>query len=166
VSAVRLAAVVLAGGLALAARAEGPDPEGAPRPKLVLDPLDVRDVQRSLAAAVELRACQALAEASPGVDLVCPEDVAAAAAIARQDAVMGRCSSEECLKRVEEMRASPRRVTGSLVRDGKGLLLRLDLRTGLSEPRTASARLPDDLDAMLSAVPGLVRQLLAPGPAK
>jgi hypothetical protein len=157
------AATLLALALAVAPAlvpAEGPPEPAAPQ-KLVLDPLDLRDVQKALGAAVELKVCQSLSEASPGVDLVCPEDVAAAMAIARQDAVMGRCASEDCVKRVEEMRAGPRRVTGALVRDGKGVSLRLDLREGMKEPRTVQARLPEDLEALLGAVPALVRQLLA-----
>jgi len=150
----RLAVLILA----LAApevRAQGPVAA-----KLVLDPLDARGVQRSIAAVVEQRVCQALQERSPGVDLVCPEDVAAAASIARQDVIMGRCSTEECMKHVEELKASPRRVNGRIERDAKGLVLSLVLSEGAGEPRTVSERLPEDLDALLARIPPLVRKLL------
>jgi len=157
------AALALATALAVSAPS-GPsrgDEPAAPRPKLVLDPLDAKEVQRSLASAVEGRVCQALGEASPGVDLVCPEDVAAAMTIARQEALMGRCATEECMRRVEEMKAGPRRVTGAIRPDGKGLLVRLDLRDGMKEPRSVEAHLPGDLDALFAGLPGLVQRLLA-----
>lgn len=157
------AALALAVALAVAAPAgssRGEEP-AVTRPKLVLDPLDAKEVQASLAMAVEGRVCQALGDASPGVDLVCPEDVAAAMTIARQDALMGRCSSEECMRRVEEMKSGPRRVTGAIRPDGKGLLVRLDLRDGMKEPRSVEAHLPGDLEALFAGLPGLVQKLLA-----
>jgi len=146
--------------LALALAAGGAGAEGPAAAKLVLDPLDVRGVQRSLAAVVEQRVCQALQDRSPGVDLVCPEDVAAAASIARQDAIMGRCSSEDCMKHVEDLEAGPRRVKGSIERDAKGIVLSLTLRDGAGDPRTVSDRLPEDLDALLARVSPLVGKLL------
>jgi len=159
----RRAALALAALLVVAAPpgiARGEEPAAA-HPKLVLDPLDAKGVQPSLASAVEGRVCQALGDASPGVDLVCPEDVAAAMTIARQDALMGRCASEECMRRVEEMKAGPRRVTGAIRPDGKGLLVRLDLREGMKEPRSVEAHLPGDLDALFAGVPVLVQKLLS-----
>jgi hypothetical protein len=135
-------------------------PGGGASSKLALDPLDVRGVQRSIAAAVEQRVCQALQDRSTGVDLVCPEDVAAAASIARQEAIMGRCATEDCMKRVEEMKAAPRRVTGFIERGAKGIVLSLTLREGAGEPRTVSERLPEDLDALLGRISPLVEKLL------
>jgi hypothetical protein len=152
----RLLVTALVLASAALARAEAP----APR-KLALDPLAVRGgVEPSLASVVEQRLCQALAEAAAGADLVCPEDVAAAASMARSEALMGRCPSDECMKKVEELRAAPRRVGGFLERDGKGLVLTLVLREdGVPDPRTASARLPQELDGLLAGVPGLVKKL-------
>ncbi|MFO0580915.1 MAG: hypothetical protein U0229_01440 [Anaeromyxobacter sp.] len=145
--------------LALAALAAAG--EGGPAQKLVLEGLDAREAPRPLAGLVEQRLCQALGERLANADLVCPEDVAAATEMARNDAIMGRCSSDACLDRVEEMRRAPRRLSARMARDGKGWLLTLVLRTdGEPEPRIAKARLPDDADAILSRVPDLVKQLL------
>jgi len=145
--------------LAALAVLAGADP-AAPT-KLVLEPLEVRDAPRPLATLLEQRICLALAELQPGVDLVCPEDVAAASTMARNDAIMGTCRSDACMERVEAMRKAPRKVTGSLARDGKALLLTLVLRVdGVTEPRLAKAKLPDDVEAALARVPALVKELL------
>jgi hypothetical protein len=134
--------------------------DGRAAAKLALDPLDVRGVQRALAAAVEQKLCQALHERAPAADLVCPEDVAAAASIARQEVILGRCTSEECMKRVEDMRIAPRRVNGWIERDAKGIVLSVTLRDGEAPPRTVSERLPEDLDPLLARIPGIVEKLL------
>jgi len=144
--------------LAALAVLAGTDP-AAPQ-KIVLEPLEVRDAPRALATLLEQRICQALAELQPGVDLVCPEDVAAASTMARNDAIMGTCQSDACMERVEAMRKAPRKVAGSLAREGKVLVLTLVLRVdGIAEPRLAKAKLPDDVEAALARVPALVREL-------
>jgi hypothetical protein len=137
----------------------GADPT-APQ-KLVLEPLEVRDAPRPLATLLEQRVCQALAEQVPGAELVCPDDVAAASTMARNDAIMGTCRSDACMERVEEMKKAPRKVTGSLAREGKALLLTLVLRVdGVAAPRVVKAKLPDDLEPALARVPALVKELL------
>ncbi|HEY6099787.1 MAG TPA: hypothetical protein VIW03_10180, partial [Anaeromyxobacter sp.] len=103
--------------------------------------------------------CAALGEANGG-DVVCPADVAAAAQLARQSAVFGECTTDDCLKRVDAVRAAPRRVTAALERSERGLVLTLRL-TGPAGPGPAMVeRLPEDLDALVAAVPLAVRKLL------
>ena len=58
------------------------------------------------------------------------------------------------------MKKGPRRVTGSLAREGKGYLLTLVLRVeGVADPRIARAAVPADAEGALARVPALVGQL-------
>lgn len=146
-------ALALAGG---AARAEGAD---APKKvKIGLDRLRALGVSPALAEAVEERVCAALSQAS-GADVVCPSDVAAAAVLAKNAAVFGECATDDCLRRVEAVKAADRRVTGAIEKGEKGLVLSLQITDpGGPGPRTVE-RLPEDLDAIEARIPGIVKKL-------
>jgi hypothetical protein len=149
-----VAAALALGGPALAG-------EGVAAPaalRTALDPLRVAGVAAGLAELVEERICAALAEASGG-DVVCPSDVAAAAALAKTAMVFGECRSDECLRRVEVMRSADRRVAGSLERSERGLVLSLRLTSTQGAGPSVVEVLPEDVDLLVARVPAAVRKL-------
>jgi hypothetical protein len=146
--AVALAAVAAAAGAA----------EPAPGARLALEPLRVRGVALPVAQLVEERVCAALGE-RPGVDVVCPSDVAAAAALARNAVAFGQSTSDDALKRIDAVKAADRRVTGDLEKGEKGMVLSLQLTTAAGAGPKVSERLPDDLDALVARIPALVKRL-------
>ena len=152
-----LAAAALALALAgEAARAE--DAKAPPRVRVALDPLRAVGVSPALAEAVEERICAALAE-RPGLDVVCPSDVAAAALLARNAALFGECQGDECLRRVDAVRAADRRVGGAVERGERGIVLSLQLTgPGGPGPRVVE-RLPEDLDGIVARIPAVVAKL-------
>lgn len=133
-----------------------PPPQQA---RIALERLRAPGISEALAEVIQGRVCAALAEVSRA-EVVCPSDVAAAAALARQAALFGECATDACLARVDALRAADRRVTGAIERTGEGLFLSLQL----SGPGGASPllveRLPEDLDALVAAIPGFVQKLL------
>ena len=148
-------------GLALAAGsgARGEEPAPVRRVRIGLDKLRAGGVSEVLAEAVEERVCAALVEVADA-DVTCPSDVAAAAALAKNAAVFGECRSDDCMKRVEAMKAADRRVSGSLERAEKGVVLSLQI-TGPDGPGPRVVeRLPEDLDEILARLPAAVRKLL------
>ena len=154
----RALAAAAALGLALAGGARADDP-AAPRSRIALDGLRAAGVSQVLAAAVEERVCAVLVEVSDA-DVTCPSDVAAAALLARNAALFGECRSDDCMKRVEAMQRADRRVSGSLERGEKGVVLSLQI-TGPDGPGTRVVeRLPEDLDELLARLPAAVRKLL------
>jgi hypothetical protein len=156
------AALVLASAVAVAGAARGgeaPGPAGAGR--LALEPLRASGVSPALAAVIEERICAALPEAS-GAEVVCPADVAAAAELARQAALFGECRTEECLERVDRVRAAERRVTATVERADGALVLSLRVAQAAAGAATApgvTERLPEDLDALVSRIPAIVKKL-------
>lgn len=153
----RVLAAVAAVALAAAAGARAEDAQG-PRIRVGLDRLRVAGVSSALAEAVEERICVALGEL-PGLDVVCPADVAAAALLARNAAVFGECATDDCIRRVEAVRAADRRVSGALEKAEKGVVLSLQV-TGPEGPGPRVVeKLPGDLDAIAAKVPKLVRRL-------
>lgn len=134
--------------------------EGPARVRLALDRLRTAGVPDGFAAAVEERLCAALG-ARAELEVVCPSDVAAATVLARNAALFGECRSDDCMKRVEALKAAEQRISGALERSGKGIVLSLQLtRADGPGPRIVES-LPDDLDAVLARVPALVKRLLA-----
>jgi hypothetical protein len=154
----RAVLLVAAGALALgAAAAEEPAPP-RPRDRIALERLRAPGVSPALVEVIEERLCAALPEAS-GAEVICPADVAAAAELARQSALLGECKSEECMKRVDAVRAADRRVRGAIDRSEGGLVLSLQLEgPGGAGPRRVE-RLPEDLDALVARIPALVKKL-------
>ena len=139
------------------ARAE----EARPAPKklrIALDRLRAVRVAAALAEAVEERVCAALAEVSRA-DVVCPADVSAAATLAKSAMVFGECQSDECLRRVDEVRSADRRVSGAIERGEKGLVLSLQLTAPDGSGARVVERLPDDLDAIIARLPAAVKTL-------
>jgi hypothetical protein len=135
------------------------DPAAAPaKGRVALEALRAPGVSRALVDLVEERICVALGEAS-GADVVCPADVGAASALARQSALLGECSTDECMKRVDAIRAADRRVTGVLERAGGGLTLSLSLSDASGGGVHVSERIPEDLDALASRIPAIVKKL-------
>lgn len=157
-----MSARVLAALLALAAVAGGgaraEDAKATARVRVALDRLRAGGISPALTQAVEERVCAALSE-RPGLEVVCPADVAAAALFARNAALLGECATDECLQRVERAKAADRRVTGALERGEKGVVLSLQV-TGPEGPGPRVVeRLPEDLDAILAKVPAAVKRL-------
>jgi hypothetical protein len=143
-----------AGGLPSAAE------EGQAKVRVALDRLRTAGVPDAFAAAVEERLCAALG-ARAELEVVCPSDVAAATVLARNAALFGECRSDECMKRVEAVKAADQRVSGAVEKGAEGIVLSLQLtRADGPGPRVVE-RLPDDLDAVLARVPALVKRLLA-----
>lgn len=152
------AAAVL--GLALAGVARAEEPAAPPRSRIGLDRLRAAGVSPALAGAVEERVCAVLAEVADA-DVTCPSDVAAAAAVARSAALLGECASDDCMRRVDAMRAADRRVSGSLERGGgKGVVLTLQLSGPQGPGSRVVERLPEDLDEIQARLPAAVRRLL------
>ena len=152
------AALALAAGLALAAPAADPPPAPRSADRIALERLRAPGVATGLVEAVEERICAALAEAS-GAEVVCPADVAAAARLAHQAAAFGECATEECLKRVDAVRAAGRRVTGALERGERGLVLSLQLSGPAGPGPRIVERLPEELEALVDHVPAVVKRL-------
>ena len=150
-------AMAAAGALALCAAAEEPAPS-RPRERISLERLRASGVSPALVEVIEERLCAALPEAS-GAEVVCPADVAAAAELARQSALLGECKSEECMKRVEAVRAADRRVTGAIDRSERGLVLSLQLEGPAGAGPRQVERLPEDLDALVARIPAIVKKL-------
>jgi hypothetical protein len=148
-------AVALAAAGAPASAAEVP-PASAGR--IAVERLRATDVAEALVATVEERLCVAVVEAS-GAEVVCPADVAAAAQLARQSALLGACTPEECLKRVDALGAAERRVKGTLVRTERGVVLSLALEGPAGTGPRVIEPLPPDLDALVARIPAAVRKL-------
>jgi hypothetical protein len=146
-------------GLALAgaARAEEPAP-AAPKVRVGLEKLRAAGVTPAYAEAVEERVCAALAEL-PRLEVICPADVAAAALLAQRSVIFGECSSDECVQRVEAMRAADRRVVGALEKGEKGLVLSLQVSSPDGPGPRVAEKVPEDLEALFSKVPGIVKKL-------
>jgi hypothetical protein len=139
----------LGGGEPAAPRAQG---------RIALDRLRAEGISDALVEAVQQRICAALAEIA-GAEVICPSDVAGAMQFARQAALFGECATDACLERVDALRAADRRVTGALQRDGRGLVLSLQITgPGGPGPRFVE-RLPEDLDALVARIPGAVKKL-------
>jgi hypothetical protein len=154
----RRAAAAAALGLALAGAASGEEPRPAAPVRVALDPLRAAGVSPAFAEAVQDRVCLALGEV-PGVEVVCPADVAAAALLARNAALFGECGSDECARRVEAVRRADRRVSGAVERGEAGIVLSLQLSgPGGPGPRVVE-RLPEDLEKVMARVPAVVRKL-------
>lgn len=151
-------AVALAAGLCAARVARAEDASPAPRLRIALDPLRAVGVDPALAEAVEERVCAAIAEAVEA-DVVCPSDVAAVALVAKNAMVFGECQSDECLRRVEEVRSADRRVGGALERGEKGLVLTLHVTAPDGPGPRVLERLPADVDALMARLPGAVKKL-------
>jgi hypothetical protein len=153
------APLALLAAAALALGGAGRAAEAAPAAlRTALDPLRAAGVPPGLAEVVEGRICAALSEAGSG-EVVCPSDVAAAAALAKAGMMFGECQADECLRRVDAMRSADRRVAGSLERVEGGFVLSLQLTSGQgSGPRVVEA-LPQDVDALVAHIPAAVRKL-------
>ncbi|HEY6004973.1 MAG TPA: hypothetical protein VIV57_19000 [Anaeromyxobacter sp.] len=153
------AALALAAACALGAGAGAEEPVSPrPRDRIALERLRAPGVSAALVEVVEERICAALGEAS-GADVVCPADVAAAAELARQSNLLGECKTEDCLKRVDRVRAADRRVTGAIDRSEGGLVLSLQLEGPAGAGPRRVERLPEDLDALVARIPVLVKKL-------
>lgn len=151
--ALALALALAAGGTASAEDA------GAPaRIRVGLDRLQAAGVAPALALALEERVCAALAE-DPRLEVVCPSDVEAAAVLARSAALFGECQSDECMRRVDAVKAADQRVSGAVEKGEKGLVLSLQLTTQAGPGRRVVERLPEDPDAMVAKVAGVVKRL-------
>ncbi len=156
---VRALAAALVGALALAGPARAADPKPAAATlRIALDPLRASGVAPALAAVVEDRVCAALTEVSRA-DVVCPSDVAAAGAIAKSAMAFGECQSDECIRRVDALRSADRRVTGAIERGEKGLVLSLQLAGPQGGGPRVVETLPEDVDALVAAVPAAVKKL-------
>lgn len=149
------ACVVVALAATGAARADDAAPA---KIRLALDPLRVQGVAPALARIVEERVCAALAE-RPGLDVVCPADVAAAALLARNAAVFGDCASDDCMKRLDEVKAADQRVSGAVEKGEKGIVLSLQLTTAKGPGPRVVEKLPEDVDAIAGKIPGIVKRL-------
>lgn len=150
-------------GLALAlaaagALASGGEPAPPAKDRIALERLRATGVAAALVETIEDRVCVALAEASGG-EVVCPADVAAAAELARRSVAFGECTTEACLERVDAMRAAARRVTGTLDRAERGLVLSLRLEGPSGPGPRVVERLPEDLDALVARIPAVVKKL-------
>jgi hypothetical protein len=160
-----LAALLLLCGSALAGEgpatgkpAPGSAPAGSAR--LRLHRLQAKDVLPVLVEAIESRLCQALAEASRA-EVICPEDLAAVAELARQEALLGSCESEECLRRAERAGEAGVQIHGRLVKEGDGLRLTLTLTGVGGRAGQAEASLPAALEPLAKRLGPLARALLA-----
>ncbi len=152
-----LAAALAAAVVAGAARADQP-PAAAKKLRIALEPLKAPAIAVALVSAVEEQICIEIAGAT-GAEVVCPGDIAAAAEAARQGAIHGQCSSDECLRRVDEMKVADRRVFASLERGGGGLVLSLQVVDPTGPGGRVVEKLPEDVDGLFSRLPGAVRKL-------
>lgn len=144
----------------LPAAAAAADAVSPPALRVALRTLRSEGVEPSLAALVQSAVCAEIGR-QKGVEAVCPEDLAAAAELARSSVAFGTCTSEECLRRVEALARADRRVTGEVSRAGDGLLLSLELWDGeATRPRRKVAeRIPADPKALLGRIPEVVQNL-------
>lgn len=151
------AAVAALAGPAPAADAPAARPE-ARKERVALERLRAEGVAPALVEIVEERICAALAGIG-GVEAVCPADVAAASQLAHQAALLGECASDDCMSRVDAVRRAARRVTGALVRGEGGLVLSLQLAGPSGAGPRFVERLPEDLEALVSRIPAVVKKL-------
>ncbi len=142
---------------AAAAAAAAPGPAA---PRVALRTLGSEGVEPALASLVQSAVCEALGRRKD-VEAICPEDLAAAAELARSSVALGTCTSEECLRRLEELARADRRVTGEVSRAGGGLRLSLALWEGeaAAPKRKVSERVPADPKELLDRVPEVVQKL-------
>jgi hypothetical protein len=154
----RVLAAALALGLLAGADARAEDAKAPAPVRVGLDRLRVAGVSPALAQAVEERVCAALGE-RPGLEVVCPSDVATAALLARNAAVLGGCQSDDCMKRVDEVKAADQRVSGAVEKGEKGIVLSLQLTKQTGPGPRVVERLPEDLDAIAAKIPGIVKRL-------
>jgi hypothetical protein len=155
----RILAAAAVVGLALGTVARADDTKPAGRLRLGLDRLRAAGVEKAYADVVEQQLCAALSERVKDDALVCPADVEAAAALAKSAMVFGECQADDCLKRVEALRAAADRVTGSLERKDGAVVLSLKLARAGGASVEAAGKLPDDLDGAAERVPGIVKKL-------
>ena len=152
-------ALAAAAALAFAGGARAEEPAAPQRSRIGLDRLRAAGVSPALAEAVEERVCAVLLEVADA-DVICPSDLAAAALLARNAAVFGECRSDDCMRRVEAVKSADRRVSGSLERGDKGVVLSLRISGPEGPGRSVVERLPEDLDEILARLPAAVRKLL------
>lgn len=134
--------------------------EPPPALRVALRPLEARGVEPALVSLVESSVCSEIGR-QKGVDAICPEDLAAAAEMARTSAAFGNCAPDECLKQVDAMARADRTVTGEIGRAGEALLLTLTLWEGggTRAAKKVTERLPADPAKLLDRVPGVARKL-------
>jgi len=133
---------------------------GPARLRLGLDRLRTAGVEKVYSEAVDQRVCAAIAERARDAEVVCPADVEAATLLAKDAMVFGECQADDCLKRVEAVRAADVRVTGALERKDGAVVLSLRLARPGQPAAEAAGKLPEDLDGMAERVPGIVKKLL------
>ncbi len=159
-----LAPAALAAALALAPAARPADPsDPVPAPKklrVALDKLRTSGVAAALGSVVEEQVCAALADGGR-VDVVCPSDLAAAAAIAKSAMAFGDCQADDCMGRLEAFQNADRRVGGALERVDGGIVLSLQIAGPAGPGPRVSEKLPEDLDALVARIPAIVKKLLA-----
>jgi hypothetical protein len=155
----RILAAAVVAGLALGTVARADDPRPAGRLRLGLDRLRAGGVEKAYADLVEQQLCAALAERAKDAVVVCPADVEAAAALAKSAMVFGECQPDDCLKRVDALRAADDRVTGALERKDGAVVLSLKLSRAGGDAVEVAGRLPEDLDGAAERVPGIVKKL-------
>ncbi len=157
----RAAAALVALALAVAGAA-GAEEAQAPAPparvRVGLDRLRVAGVSKALAEAVEDRVCAALGERKD-LDVVCPADVAAAMLLAKNAAVFGECQSDDCVRRVDAVKAADRRVTGAIEKGERGVVLSLQITSPSGPGPKVVEKLPVDLDAIAARIPAVVKKL-------
>lgn len=149
-----------AAALLLALPAAAEDAPAAPsRPRIVLERLSLKGVEKALGETIEGQLCQALGAAAQA-EAICPDDIAAAATLARQSALFGECTTDDCMRRVDAIRDAERRVSGSLTIADDGIVLSLTLseRNGQPISRTLQ-KLPKDLDGCVAAAPEVLKKL-------
>jgi hypothetical protein len=155
----RILAAAAVAGLALGTVARAEDPKPAGRLRLGLDRLRTAGVEKAYADLVEQQLCTALAERAKDAAVVCPADVEAATALAKSAMVFGECQSDDCVKRVEALRAADARVTGALERKDGAVVLSLKLARAGGAAVEAAGTLPEDLDGAAERVTGIVKKL-------
>jgi len=128
--------------------------------RVALRTLRAEGVEPSVASFVQSAVCTGIGR-QKDVEAVCPEDLEAAAEVARASTAFGTCTSDECLKKLEEVAKADRRVTGEVSRSGDGLVLTLALWEGeAARPeRKISERIPSDPEGLLERIPEVVRKL-------
>jgi len=153
-----LASAVLAAALVLAVPARAEEAAAPKKLRIALDKLRTAGVAVALASLVEDQVCAALGDGARA-DVVCPSDVAAATALAKSAMAFGECQSDDCLRRLDAFQSADRRVSGALERTDKGIVLTLQLAGPAGSGPRVVERLPEDLDALVARIPGIVRKL-------
>jgi hypothetical protein len=153
-----LAPAVLAAALAFTASARAEDPAAPKKLRIALDTLRTTGVAVALGSLVEDQVCAALGDAARA-DVVCPADVAAAAALAKSAMAFGECQSDDCLRRLDAFQSTDRRVSGALERTDKGVVLTLQLAGPAGSGPRVVERLPEELDALVARIPAIVQKL-------